>query len=151
MRKRCKRKVWALIDPIRHAIDGVRVTSTAKLDQVRMLELSSIEAFAKGRATINDWGCINSLLTMVETMSRGGVGPEALETCALAQTTLIESARRCEATQKMGTTGQGLQAFRDLYAWHDLQRTCISLSEYERWIQTSIKRSKSRAPEVVEL
>lgn len=151
MRKRCKRKVWALVDPIRHAIDGARITSGTKLDQLRTLELSSIEAFAKGRATINDWGCISSLLSIVETMARGGVGPEALEACALAQETLIESARRCEATQKMGTTGQGLQAFRDLYAWHDLQRTCIILSEYERWLKASIDRLKSRAPEVVEI
>ena len=32
-RKKCRRKVWALIDPIAHAIAGAAITDTASLDK----------------------------------------------------------------------------------------------------------------------
>ena len=78
-RKKCRRKVWALIDPIAHAIAGAAITDTASLDKLRMLELSAIEAFAKGRATPDDWRALADMLNVCETMARDGIGPEALE------------------------------------------------------------------------
>jgi len=51
----------------------------------------------------------------------------------------------------MGTTGPGLQAMRDLFEYHDLQRSSISRGEYERHIQSAINAIRSKAPGVVEI
>lgn len=48
----------------------------------------------------------------------------------------------------MVMSGPGLQALRDLYEYHDLQRQSISRSEYEKWIRTAENRTRSKAPEV---
>lgn len=149
MKKICKRKHYALINPIAHAIEGARITPGEQLDKLRLRDLASIEAFGKGKAGLQEWSDINALLTMCETMARGGVGPEAMEACESAQAALVESARRFETTKRMGTSGLGLQAFRDLFEYHDLQRQSVSRGEYERWIQSGVNRLKSNAPEVV--
>jgi len=149
MKKTCKRKHYQLINPIGYAIEGARITPADRLDKLRMLELASIEAFSKGKAGLQEWSDINALLTMCETMARGGIGPEAMEACGTAQAALVESAKRFETTKRMGTSGLGLQAFRDLYEYHDLQRQSVSRAEYERFIQAGVNRLKSNAPEVI--
>ena len=68
MRKKCKRKVWPLLNPVTHAIEGAAITDTGKLNQLRMVELSAIEAFAKGRATPNDWRTIADMLNVSESL-----------------------------------------------------------------------------------
>lgn len=151
MRKRCNRKVWTKVNPIQHAIEGAALTPQHLLDQLRMRELAAVDAFAKGGAGLQEWKDLTAMLNVCETMARDGVGPEALPTCAKAQAHLIESARRFEITGKMGTTGPGIQSFRALYEYHDLQRQSVSRSEYERSIEKALNRVKSRAPEVVEL
>lgn len=134
-----------------HVIDGIQVTPKVALDDLRMRELASIEAFAKGRATLQDWQDINGMLTISETMALAGVGPEALVDCEAAQKALIEAARRFEATGRMGTTGPGLQAFRSLFEVHDLQRQSVQRSDYEKLIQKSLNRVRSKSKLVVEL
>ena len=53
-RKKCRRKVWNTnVNPIAHAIAGAAITDTASLDKLRMQELSAIEAFAKGRDSLD--------------------------------------------------------------------------------------------------
>ena len=49
MRKQTKRKVWALIDPITHAVVGASITQRDKLDKLRMMEYSALEAMTKGK------------------------------------------------------------------------------------------------------
>lgn len=82
-------------------------------------------------------------MNLCETLAHEGVGPEALEPCAKAQDALIDAARRFTKTQKMGLTGPGLQALRDVIEWHDLQRSSISRSQYERVIKLTVDRVKS--------
>lgn len=41
MRKRCKRKVWALVNPVEHAINGAGITSRKDLDSLLVRELAS--------------------------------------------------------------------------------------------------------------
>jgi hypothetical protein len=48
----------------------------------------------------------------------------------------------------MVLSGEGLQALRDLYAYHDLQRQSVSRAEFWRQIERTQKRVKSKAPEV---
>lgn len=55
------------------------------------------------------------------------------------------------ATGRMGTTGTGLQAFRGLFEVHDLQRSSVQRSDYEKLIAKSMSRIRTKAKEVVEL
>lgn len=135
MRKHTRRKVWKLLNPIQHAMEGAAITPDSVLLELRTRELGAIEAFAKGHAGLQEWSDLTAMLNVCEYMGRSGVGKEVIETCKQAQEHLKEAAYRFEKTRKMGTTGQGLQAFRDLYEWHDLQRKSIARSEYDQMIQ----------------
>lgn len=84
-------------------------------------------------------------------MARIGIGPEALTACEAAQTALMDAQQRFERTGRMGITGPGLQALRDVYEYHDLQRQSVSRAEYEKAIVTTMQRVRGKAPEVVEL
>ena len=145
-RKKCRRKVWALIDPIAHAIAGAAITDTASLDKLRMLELSAIEAFAKGRATPDDWRALADMLNVCETMARDGIGPEALEPCTQAQEALGHAHARHKAGKPLLFTGLELNAVRDAFAYHDLQRSSISRSQYEHAIKKTGDRIRSAHP-----
>lgn len=135
MRKRTKRKVYALVNPIEHALTGAGLVCGQPLQELRTRELLAIEAFRTGLATPEDWRTVSAMINIAEVMAKGGVGPEALEWCEHGEKHLLEAHQRFERTGKMGTTAAGLTAFREVYEYHDLQRTSISRSEYERWIK----------------
>ena len=145
-RKKCRRKVWGLVNPIAHVMDGIQVTPTHLLDKLRLVELSAIESFTSGRATKEDWKALADLVNVAETMADGGVGPEVLEFCQRAQQGLSEARERYERTNRMGLSGPAIQAMRDLHEYHDLQRTSIPRGEYERWIQKTRNRIISSHP-----
>lgn len=58
MRKQCRRKVWAKVNPIEHAIAGARVADDKLLDELRIRDLAAIEAFRTGTAGLQDWADI---------------------------------------------------------------------------------------------
>jgi hypothetical protein len=152
MRKRTKRKHYGLLtDPIRYVLEGVQVTPESELDKLRMQELSAIESFRIGQASLADWNAVKAMMNVAETMARRGIGEEVLSVCMQAQDHLIEAARRFERIGKMGGSGPALQVWRDLYEYHDLQRKSVTRSEYERFIQEAINRERSHAPEVFDL
>ena len=150
-RKQCKRKVWALVNPITHAIEGAGICTDELLQSLRIRELAAIEAFRSGRAGVQEWCDVTAIMNVCEHMATHGVGPEAHATCNEAHTHLIEAAKRFERTGKMGLTGPGIQCMRDLYEWHDLQRKSISRAEYDRHIKQTTLRIKSKAPEVTDV
>lgn len=125
MRKRTKRKVWNLIDPLTHAIVGAAITQRDKLDKLRLLEYSALDAITKGSGTVQDWRTLVDVLNLSEMMARGGIGPEVLPVCEKAQKSLHEAAIRFEKTSKLGLSGEGIQAVRDLIAFADLQQSSI--------------------------
>lgn len=145
MRKRTVRKVWALINPITHAIDGAVITPEKELDRLRLRELANIDAFRFGHATLQDWMELVSMMHIAEAMAKGGVGVEVLSVCMQAQDHLVESAARFQRTGKMGATGPALQCWQDLYEYHDLQRTSVARSEYERYIKLAQARQGAEA------
>jgi hypothetical protein len=151
MRKRTRRKVYALINPIQYAIQGACVSSQEDLNKLRLLELEALEAFRRGRATVHDWSDINAANNLAETMARNGIGIEVLAVAAEAQRHLLESADRYTKTHRMGATGPAMNVWRDMLEYHDLQRVSVSRSEYERMIQQTVNRMKSGAPEVKHL
>lgn len=151
MRKKTRRKIYALVDPITHAVQGAALIPQKELDQLRLRELAAVEAFRVGKARLQDWHDVCAMMNLCEAMARDGVGPEALEACERAQAALVEAAQRFERTGKMGTTGPGLQAFRDVYDFHDLQRQSVPRSTYEQCIARATAKVKSKAPGVLVL
>ena len=151
MKKCTKRKHWPLINSLAHVIEGIQPTSDKKLNDLRTKELTSLEALAKGNGGLREWHDMTALLNLAETMARAGVGHEVLAACELAQAELLEAAERFERTRKMGLSASGLAALRELYEWHDLQRTSVPLQVYEKQIERAINIIKGKGKGVVEV
>ena len=151
MRKQVKRKVWALVNPLSYALEGASITQRDKLDKLRLMEYSALDAITKGIGTVQDWHTLTEVLNLSETMARAGVGPEVLPVCEKAQKALHEAALRFQKTGKLGLTGEGIQAVRELIQYADLQQSSISRSEFERYIQKTKNYIKSNNNNVVEI
>jgi hypothetical protein len=150
-RKKTKRKHWNLIDPLTHAIVGASITQRDKLDKLRMLEYSALEAITKGQGTVGDWRTLVDVLNLSEMMGKHGVGPEVLPICDKAQESLHKAAMRYQETMRMGLDGEGIKACRDLIEYADLQQGSISRSEFERYIQKTKDHIRSNSNLVVEI
>jgi hypothetical protein len=140
-----------LVNPISYAIEGATITPEDILDKLRQRELTSIEAFRMGQADLADWKMINDMANLCEVMSKSGIGPEALEAAERTHEYLLEAYHRYNKTQRMGTSGLGLVAFRDCYEYHDLQRQSISRSVYEQMLTKTMNQIRSKSPDVLEL
>jgi len=152
MRKRTKRKIWALIDPITHAIVGASITHRERLDKLRMMEYSALESITKGKGTIHDWRTLVDVLNLSETMARHNIGKdEVLPVCQKAQDALHQAAERYQRTMTLGLTGEGIQAVRDLLEYADLQQSSISRADFEKYIQKTRDYIKSNGNLVVEI
>ena len=153
MRKRTKRKkIWALIDSTQHAIIGASITHREKLDKLRIMEYSALEAMTKGQGTVTDWRTLVDVLNLSETMARHGIGKdEVLPVCQKAQEALHEAAERHQRTMCMGLSGQGIQAVRDLIEYADLQQSSIPRAEFEKYIQKTKDYIRSNGNLVVEI
>lgn len=151
MRKQCRRKIWAKVNPIEYAIAGAAITDEDKLDRLRLNELSAIESMVKGNGTTGDWRVLVDMLNIAETMGANGIGIEVLPICEIVQKEMEAAAHRYEKTCKMGLTGTGIRYIKELYALHDLQRTSISRSEYERMIEKTSNYIRSNHHKVVHI
>ena len=152
MRKRCKRKVWPTnINPIAHAIAGAAVSDEKSLDKLRLCELSAIDAMTKGMGTTEDWRWLADVVNISETMGKAGIGPEVLPYCQEVQNALLEAAERYQKTGKMGLSGVGITKMKELWEYHDLQRTSIARSEYEKMIKKTANYIKAKGKDVVEI
>lgn len=136
MRKQCKRKVWALVNPIQHAITGASITAETDLDRLRMIELSAIESFRMGKATEQEWHQIAGMLNLAEVMG------DDSGTILAAQEALKQAKRRQDEGKTLGLTGPELEALRKAYAVHEQQRTGISRKEYEESIRKTVNKVK---------
>ena len=149
MRKQTRRKRYALVNPIAHAIAGACITDEQSLDKLRLGELAAIDAMARGGATIEDWRLLADMVNICETIADHGVGPEALPHCTAMQEDLILAAQRYEKTGRMGLTGVGLKAAKEVFAYHDAQRINITRADYERFIEKTRNRIRSNHHKVV--
>jgi len=151
MRKRTKRKIWNLIDPIQHAVIGAAITPRQTLDKLRVLEYAALDAITRGKGTVQDWRTLVDVLNLSEVMAKDGIGPEVLPVCAKAQESLHKAAMRYQDTMRMGLDGVGIQAIRELIEYADLQQGCISRSEFERYVMKTKNYIKSNGDRVVEI
>lgn len=142
-RKKCKRKVWALVNPIEFAVSGAAIAPRKDLDQLLLREIGALDAIVKGHGGLKEWQDLAALNNLTMTLAGQGVGPEALEAAQKAEAALIDAAARFQKTARMGFTGPAIQAIRDVIEFHDLQRSSISRAEYERAIQLTLARIRS--------
>lgn len=149
MRKQCKRRHYALLNPLAFVLEGIAVTPDDRLDRLRLIELSAIESFRTGSATKADWMALADLANVAETLAGEGVGrDEVLPVVAKVQEALSSAHARFKAGGHLGFDGPGLQAVRDLAEYHDVQRTSITRGEYERAIKRTADRIRSAHPSV---
>lgn len=152
MRKKTRRKQqWGLINPLNHAILGAGITQEHLLDKLRLRELTAIDVMSRGVGTISEWQELADLLNVCQVMGMEGIGPEVLPVCEEAQEALVQAARGYEQTKKMLLSDAGVNAFREIYEYHDLQRKSVARSVYEKMIVKTRQRLKSRAKEVFEI
>lgn len=130
---------------------GAAITQREKLDKLRLLEYSALDAITKGSGTVQDWRTLVDVLNLSETMARGGIGVEVLPVCEKAQESLHKAAMRYQETMRMGLDGEGIKAIRDLIEYADLQQSSISRSEFERYIQKTKDYIRSHGDKVVEI
>lgn len=150
-RKVCRRKHYALVNVVDLAISGATISSAEDLDKLRLRELSAIESFRAGTGTPSDFRDIADMLNLAQTMGEMGIGPEVLETCRNVELVLLCCKDDFDATGRMQISAQELAQLRDLYEFHDLQRTSVDRSAYERAIQKTRNRIRSAHPDVKEL
>ncbi len=110
MKKRTKRKVYPLFNPIEHAIAGALITDNEILNKFRLLELTSIESFRTGTATRVDWENLARMMNVCEVSAEMGIGAEALPSCQCLQEALIEAQERFKKIGRYGLSGVGLKA-----------------------------------------
>jgi hypothetical protein len=104
-----------------------------------------------GMGTVSDWSMLNDMLNITFTFIRHGIGIEAKADCDQAMISLKEAALRYERTKKMGLDGLGIKALRDVHEWHDLQRTNVSRSYYEKMIEKTRNYIRSKGKDVIEI
>jgi hypothetical protein len=131
--------------PVTHAIVGASITDEESLEILRKKENGSMEAFRNGAAAPHDWNNINAVVQLAESMAAANIGPEVMVHVKIAEMHLIDAHDRYKRIGKMGSTGPGLQSFQDIIEYHELQRTAVSRSVYEKHIKriTDMIRSKS--------
>lgn len=152
-RKKCKRKVWALIDPTKHAIQGAAIPSVQDLDKLRLMELSALESFRTGTASYPDFKALENVVNLCQTMAtdfRLG-GEDALQAAQKAEQALIRAKERHDQGKPLGFDGEGLAAIRECWEWHDVQRSQVARSIYEKAIRLTIARIASNAPGITVL
>jgi len=149
-RKICKRKHYVTngFNAVQHAIDGALVVDQKSLNALLLRDLSSLESIMMGQGTKQEWYDLTATLNLCETMARRGIGPEALHDCLLAQKALKKVALQYQNDKAMIFSKTELKAIRNMIDYHNLQRQCISRSEYEKFIQIVLNRVKNKTFEV---
>jgi hypothetical protein len=138
------RKVWPTnIDTIQYAIEGAAITSTEKLDRLMLVELAALDAFTRGRASMADWSALVAVNNVTQTLAGMGIGREAMADCHKAEAAMLDAAERLQRTGRMGLTGPGIQALRDVIGWHQEQRINISQSDLEKAFRLTDARIKN--------
>jgi hypothetical protein len=147
-RKRCRRTVWALINPITHAMTGAAITSTALLDQQRLMELSALEQFKKGVPSQDDWRIFADVSNVAFVMGESGIDPEVQTLCAQADAMLEACFLRYKKHSTIGRVAGEYEALAALWARHDQQRSGISRAAYDAAITKTANKIRGASPDV---
>ena len=131
-----------------HAMVGAAITDEESLEILRKKEQGSMEAFRNGAAAPQDWNNINAVVQLAESMATANIGPEVMVHVKIAEMHLIDAHDRYKRIGKMGSTGPGLQSFQDIIEYHELQRTSVARSVYEKHVKRVTDMIKSKSPKI---
>lgn len=149
MQKKTRRKIWdTSINPVTHAMVGAAITDDESLKNLRKKEDASLEAFRTGAATPHDWNNIKAVVELAESMAGANIGPEVMVHVKIAEMHLTDAYDRWKRVGKMGSTGLGLQSFKDIVEYHELQRTSVARSVYESHIKKVTDMIRSKSPKI---
>ena len=118
------------------------------LNILREKEGGSMEAFRNGSATKQDWNNINTVVRLAESMAAANIGPEVMVHCKIAEMHLLDAQDRFKRLGRIGSTALGLQSFQEIIEWHELQRTSVARSVYEKHIKRVSDMIKSRSSNI---
>lgn len=138
-------------DTMRLAMSRMCVTPDELLERLRVRELSSIDAMARGLGTLQDVYDLFALNARAMQMGRDRVGPEVLPWCRLCEVYLAGAHRLLQVLDTVGLSAAGLHCLREVYAFHDLQRVSVSRAEYERALDRAAQAVRAMDPEIVEI
>lgn len=144
MSRRRKRSRYAQVaTPMDVALYGAMITPKESLDQLRLIELSSLDSITHGCAKWHDVQRLADACNLGQTLCEFGVGKaEAGPALIAAEMAIIQCAARLERTGKIGLTGEELQAVREMLEYVALQRAIISRRELLRAIELTAQRIK---------
>jgi hypothetical protein len=144
MSRRRKRSRYAQVaTPMDVALYQAMVTPKANLDQLRLIELSSLDSITHGCAKWHDVQRLADACNLGQTLCEFNVGKaEAGPALIAAEMAIIQCAARLERTGKIGLTGEELQAVREMLEYVALQRASISRRELLRAIELTAQRIK---------
>lgn len=136
MSKHKKRRVrWVSSNPISIAITGVRKLNDNILSDLRLMELSSIEAIASGKGGQHDLSLLAGMAKLTEILADNGIGVEAKQIAIDAQEALHSITDRSDRIGKLGVSMAELDALRTAFDAHDQQRQMVSHSAYEKFLK----------------
>lgn len=143
MRKRTKRKVWPLrTDTLQYAMAGAAIVDDTKLTEQRLHELTALEAFKEGSATMEDWNELTGMVLASDTMGEVGIGPEAREVCGKAWPVLRDVFNGAESGIFPMAPAQ-LLALQEVYEIYCAQRTAVAASAYEAALRVAMRRASA--------
>ena len=131
MRKRTKRKVWGLINPITMAIQGAGVSCGPEVGRLRLGELSALESFRTGMGVESDWQLMSVMNSIAALIAYERKQEEPLAVARKTQFALDSIEQRYGRTGKWGVSGEEYLLLKEMYEWHDAQRTSMARSAYE--------------------
>ncbi len=135
MRKRTRRKVWALVNPIEHAMKGASVVlDRAQLSRQNWLLLDELRA---GTMTLRPaFDRLTRAILVGDRMRQFSLGREHLRTfeAAMAALNAIRDRKNDSGRDHYLASGPELQALRDALLVHDVQLEYAAVSELqEAW------------------
>ena len=110
--------------------------------------MAALQAFADGAATSDDWNSVNALVRLTESLIGMGVGAEATVDALRTDAALDRAHERYAMGLPMTASQTDVKTFRDLYQYHDLQRSSIDRSMYERAIVATLGKIRGAGPGV---
>ena len=143
-RKKTRRKVWPLRDPISHAMSGIQVAEQNTSIATYMAQSHlSMKMLVEGRATKQDLQHITMAHNMVAgLMDQGFAGPHA-EDMDASSGALDSIAKRAHDKGRILATGPELNALNFMFQIHDALMAVISVSEYNVAVEHVTKRVRS--------
>jgi hypothetical protein len=147
MRKRMKRRVWPKVNPIILAIEGARVISDVRLAMLAKLEGDAIAELTAGTDSAQAWRCIVDMSNIAQTMCGMGIGKDEVMPVAMAlEHRLLQCEQRWRKSGIFAMDATDLLAVSELQEYHQLQRTSVDRSTYERAIAATHNRIRSANP-----